>query len=301
MTTYYIDKINLPKAAQDIVLKIYEQFKNEPNYIKFDSMMRNGADFLELRRKIDSFAVENRINEYEFHLALLVTSLDYMHDQYKKIGLDEMFWDCVCDISFKVNECKNLYNIWGNEPFHWYQNFYEAKRLVFGRLQYDPVVFKYDDYLCEGVTVTKGDIVYYLHIPSSGKLLLNDIFDSLKAAYKFLNKDEEMIFFCCNSWMLYPEYKKKVFKEGSNLYSFVDLFEIINYGTTKEFADGWRVFNTEDFSDLDKLPQDTSLRRDFVNYLKNGGTYGYGMGIIAYDKTGQCNKKTYLKNRYGKE
>ena len=38
---------------------------------------------------------------------------------------------------------------------------------------------------------------------------------------------------------------------SSSIIGFVDLFEIIDFGTTENFDDGWRIFYTQDFSNLD--------------------------------------------------
>ena len=59
-------------------------------------------------------------------------------------------------------------------------------------------------------------------------------------------------------------------------------FEIFRIDHSGKF-DEWRVFGKEYDIYKDVLPTDTRLQRNFVEYIKNGGTLGGGDGIILFN------------------
>ena len=63
----------------------------------------------------------------------------------------------------------------------------------------------------------------------------------------------------------------------SNIYRFMSEYEILESGVNSGY-DLWRLFDTDE-KDPEKLPTDTSLRRAYVAYLKNGGKSGWGFGV----------------------
>ena len=65
----------------------------------------------------------------------------------------------------------------------------------------------------------------------------------------------------------------------SNVYRFMKRFDIIRSGINRSKGDLWRLFDTDE-KDPDKLPADTSLRRAYVDRLKNGGNVGWGFGVF---------------------
>ena len=76
-----------------------------------------------------------------------------------------------------------------------------------------------------------------------------------------------------------------MFAKGSNLWSFADRFHIVSSQELEKFGNAWRVFGTRDVSDLSVLPTNTSLRRNFIRYMGEGGTHGGGLGAIAIDQS----------------
>ncbi len=85
--------------------------------------------------------------------------------------------------------------------------------------------------------------------------------------------------FVCHSWLLYPQHRA-VFDQFANLGAFVRRFDIISFETTPDFGNAWRVFSVNYDGDPDKLPQNTRLRRAFVEYMRSGGTFGDGFGVV---------------------
>jgi hypothetical protein len=65
----------------------------------------------------------------------------------------------------------------------------------------------------------------------------------------------------------------------SNVYRFMKRFDIVTSGTSPAREDLWRLFDTDE-KEWDKLPADTSLRRAYVEHLKQGGAVGWGHGVF---------------------
>lgn len=50
-----------------------------------------------------------------------------------------------------------------------------------------------------------------------------------------------------------------------------------------KFEDAWRIFYTFDTSDVDALPEETTLQKNFKECLKTDSKYGSGYGIFLFD------------------
>jgi hypothetical protein len=64
----------------------------------------------------------------------------------------------------------------------------------------------------------------------------------------------------------------------SNIYRFMQLFDIIDYGIKKNNGDLYRIFGTEE-KRVEYLSENTSLQRAYKKHLLNGGKTGYGVGV----------------------
>ena len=86
----------------------------------------------------------------------------------------------------------------------------------------------------------------------------------------------------CSSWLLYPPYID-VFGENSNTAAFIGNFKIISTTETDDFGDAWRIFSKDFDGNADNLPAETSMQKSFINYIKNVGKFGGGLGILIFD------------------
>lgn len=225
------------------------------------------------------------VDGYMAQLLFWLYCMPRLREEYLAEGLaEDIFYHSMADFTYKIKECKQMKGKVG-VFVDWFAPFFEKKMFALGRLQYHHYPLYVDSYTLGDFSLQKGDTVYQCHIPSSGKLLLPDVMDSLDKAYHFYKKELKgsIIPVCCASWMLFPDYQGSVFSEGSNIAVFASLFDIIDVYPTEAFNDFWRVFGVE-YAKRDKgVPTDTSLRRAFVRYMEKGGRYGAGYGIILYD------------------
>ena len=110
--------------------------------------------------------------------------------------------------------------------------------------------------------------------------------DSFHQAYEFFkpNLSGDIIPIISITWLLYQPYIDKVFPENSNLLQFANMFDVVKSSSSgNAFYDGWRVFNKMYDGTTKDLPTDNTLRRNFIDYINNGGDFGCGYGIILYD------------------
>ena len=80
---------------------------------------------------------------------------------------------------------------------------------------------------------------------------------------------------------------KDILPTTSNLHAFMDDYEVISEKTDPEGErpNAWRLFDMDDTGNVDDYPEDSSLRRAYKQYLKNGGSMGSGYGVfLASDK-----------------
>ncbi len=235
-------------------------------------------------QKAEALAREGA-DAYMLQLLFWLHCMPTLYAEYLAMGISEdIFYRSMADFACKIKECKQMKGAVG-VFVDWFAPFFEKKMFALGRLQYHHYPLYVETYTHGDFTLKKGDVVYQCHIPSSGKLLVADVMDSLHQAYLFYKKELKgsLLPVCCASWLLFPDYQGRVFAQGSNLAKFAELFEIIDVYPTESFNDFWRIFGVE-YAERDKgIPSDTSLRRAFIRYMEEGGGFGAGYGIILYD------------------
>lgn len=283
---FIIDKY---KKYRDQILSIAKEYVDGLNtdpYVPYEGRGRSASlqrTNLYITQMQESICDEN---EYVLNLLFWLACVPYLYDIYKKYEIDQdIFYESMKDFSYKVKECKDVYGVCG-VFVNWFFLFFDLKEFSMGRLQYEVFPFGYEEYTCGNVSLKKGDTVYSCHIPSSGKLTYDLCMDSFQKAYEFFkpNLSGDIIPIVSDTWILYKPYIEQVYPKGSNLKQFAELFDVINcYQVGDDFPDAWRVFHQMYDGNTEKLPADTTLRRNFIKYINGGGDFGYGYGIILYD------------------
>ena len=267
---------------EDCLLKIFSDTECLEKFIKAsDDYFDKGECYLDLLSEVSA---KMGIHEYTVHLVFLLYCAKSLRNTYIFNGYDEDMYLCILhDLCCKTEECKTLYGICGTFVFRrWFGRFFKGTLFGFGRLELGMVAFPHEEYN----RVKKGDASFDCHIPSGGKLLMEDVYASLKKAYRFFKEKGilkgDIMTVNCHSWILYPE-TVKVFAPESNLRKFAELFDVLRTEENPGNDDFWRIFGVEYDENFEKAPQDTSLRRNLVAYLKNGGNLGSGIGVLQFD------------------
>lgn len=270
-------------------LECNEETAKRFNEIYMRYMKPRAHNFDECMKELADLAPCCDTHEHSLQLFFLIAAAEELHAVYKSNGLsDELFWNSIADLRYKYKECVDCKEVHGIFVGWWELGFYDLTRFALGRYQYDTgAEFDLDEYTTSaGITVKKGEKVLNFHIPSSGIPLTDEVrLDSFKQAYEFFKdfrREDGLIIFVCNSWLIYKGYREFL-PTNSNILKFIDDFEIVESHANDNFGDAWRIFAK--YADLppEKWPEDTSLRKAFKESILNGKKTGSGYGIIVFD------------------
>ncbi len=213
----------------------------------------------------------------------------HLKEKYKEKGIDDKCFDGVIeDIKAKNRECFKLYGRYGVFVPDWFVNFFKGTRFVFGRLQFEPSYISGDTEV-NGIRLYERQLCINIHIPSGKPLCIEECKESISAAYDYFLPlfEDETVVFDCESWLLSPQ-NRFLLKPDSNISKFMDLFYITETERSVE-GDLWRIFDTLDVSNTDKLPTDNSLRLSYAEYIKSGKMPNCGYGIIVMKNNNDFN------------
>lgn len=265
----FSQRIDLPADAASTLAKTYAAVKDTESFQNLSAMITKRESFEKIAETIKTDAETLKLDWHTYTMAVLCANVPVIRERYAEKGAgDDIFWESMVDFRCKINECKKVYGVWGIDPITWYAGFFEAKIFKLGRLEYE----------------VRDEGVYSVHIPSCGALHHEDVLDSYKRAYVFFGgKDGAILPFLCSSYLLFPAYQKTVFPENGNIHRFAEDFTIIRIDDKQNFRDAWRVFDRPYTGDLTVLPQNTSLQRAFVAYMKENDNFGTGLGLFLFD------------------
>lgn len=265
----FSQRIDLPADAASTLAKTYAAVKDTESFQNLSAMITKRESFEKIAETIKTDAETLKLDWHTYAMAVLCANVPVIRERYAEKGAgDNIFWESMVDFRCKINECKKVYGVWGIDPITWYAGFFEAKIFKLGRLEYE----------------VRDEGVYSVHIPSCGALHHEDVLDSYKRAYVFFGgKDGAILPFLCSSYLLFPAYQKAVFPENGNIHRFAEDFTIIRIDDKQNFRDAWRVFDRPYTGDLTVLPQNTSLQRAFVAYMKENDNFGTGLGLFLFD------------------
>lgn len=280
---YLCNKIGFPKEASDLVYAIYNGIStDEELYSKLKlatkAFLSKGYDSDYLTH-LKTISENTGIHIYSVNLVFILNCAKHAKQKYNAKGIpEEIYFDTMADILYKLNECKKMYDVWGIATFTWYHGIMTLRTFKLGRLEFEIKPCPVDEYK---EYVKRNETLYSCHIPSAGPLSYESVIDSFKRAYKFFNINNNLVIYC-SSWLLYPKHYE-VFPEGSNLRMFYDLYDIISEENDESNSNLWRVFYKDAKTPIEDLPGETSLQRNFIKYLSKGNTIGVGTGIIVFD------------------
>jgi len=275
--TQLMQKLDFPRTAQNELLNTLDFLLQNDDFLNIVNRYNcDEYNINEMVEDITTLAEGKGICLYTAHMLLFLSMAPILHNRFKQKGIsDEIFYDTMRDLRYKLIECSLVYGKCGTFVPKWYKGFFDMKIFALGRLHFEltRMPFDYKD-ICK-----KGHMVLSCHIPASGPLLLDEVEESFKLACDFFKISGPMVV-VCSSWLLYPRFYEEVFKKGSNLSKFYELFDIVESNERAITADAWRVFGTLE-TDLDKLPQETTLQRNLLEFLKAGNSMGGGYGVLV--------------------
>lgn len=227
-------------------------------------------------------ALENAEEKGFIWLTLYLAAALETKTIYDALSIDEaVFYDTMAAFTRFVTEHKSSFGSFGYDRQFWTYRQIACVLFRIGVLEYEMITFSGEDAVLDGETVIKtGERVLSVHIPSDARITPEHCKASLRAAVDFFEKHfaefDYQVFFC-QSWIISPNLKE-VLSENSNIVKFLELFEIYAVFPESQSYKAW-VFGDEKLS-IDEFPQETSLQRNIVKHLKQGGKIGEAAGII---------------------
>lgn len=284
LTTVMV-KIMFPVDAQFFFKSLYIQIIKNEEYCEKFSLITNL--FMANQSKIayekaDLLAKDMGVSTYAMSMMLLLMCCEpLLNEYYAKNISEDIFWNTVSDLTYKLNECQQVYHVWGTFVRDWFPPFFQMNRFGLGRMQYELSTFLLDDLSIEELIIKKGDRVLNMHIPSSGSFTKEKREDSYHRAYEFYEKDfpSGKIPIVCDSWLLYPKYEE-IFLPHSNIGQFRKEFSYIKDYKQDKFEDAWRIFGRKIENISIDLPRETTLQKKFVDYIEKKGDFGVGYGVF---------------------
>ena len=286
------DRYSYPDGTFEALEAAYSTLcgSDEASTILFGWIERYGKDEIceyddwkLMLREVADAAEKCGVNEYTAHLLLLILMAPHMHELYKRAGIpDEIFYDSLCDLKWKLLECIRMHGIFGTFVANWHLRFYKMILFAIGRFQYEIKKFEKEFSVC-GVDIHPDTTVLSVHIPSSGKLVREEYLESYAKAEKFFSYlfPEGKTIFICSSWMLFPEHKVML-PPTSGIRVFAEDYSVVEAYYSKPMARPWPIFYEKQNSPADELPTGTSLERAYVERYKKGLPSGSALGVIIF-------------------
>lgn len=232
---------------------------------------------------------ENTMKIPELNLIYFANFAWEARKNYDRIGISEkIYWDTMSDIRVWTEHCGRVFHQFGLMQTGWLQH--HIKLLVFrlGRLQ-----FEMGRFIAEKDHEQMEDQapVLQVHIAEGEPLKHEECLRSYGEAVEFFRDKEEQFHFypkafLCYSWLMHPNLKK-VLPPDSNIVLFQSDYEII-YEDPNDSQMLERVFGVEKKpAHLDELPRKTSLQRNILRFMENGGRIGEGEGLMWFPAKGR--------------
>lgn len=275
--------IDTRQAILSDYIKIRNISSNEFEYIIKMYVDNLNCDFNKIFDVIKEISLKTKVHELSVGLIYYIAISEQLKKYYIKNNVSLTIWkNSVFDLKYKMFKCKYLHGVYGAIKLSWPVGFFQMRKFGLGKLQFEIVNFR-RDFIIDGIVLKPNSKVINVHIPRTGSPLDREsMLDAYKMAKEFFSNvfiDNKAVF-VCESWMLW-ERNKEILKPGSNLLSFINDYKIVETGEYPDYKETWRIFDTPNVDDLEKLPQNTSLQRAYVDIMKKGEKTGWAYGVFV--------------------
>lgn len=289
---YFLTKYSF---SPDAKISLTNDFKKLIGSSKIKSILENAikdykndlkSDLKPYLEQLKQSCCEVDVHEYSANLIFFILLFEQLNVYYLENGYSQkLFDDSALDIRYKLEECFLVKGIYGTFVPLWYFGFLTLEKFTLNRLQFRIIKYPVNKTI-DGVYLDENTEFIDVHIPRSGARLDHDeVLKSYDLAVElFTNRFglKKPIFFC-SSWLLYPD-NLKVLSPNSNLAQFIKDFTVVSVNEYKDYSDVWRLFDKDFDGNADNLPADSSLRRAYIDWIKQGKKTGGAIGVFVYKK-----------------
>ncbi len=287
----FFEEFSYPQEAREALLSVYDAiYADGFSAREFESILTLyendlNSDFGQMLCRMEQVSERAGVSLCGAKLLMCLCMSRRLREYYHAAQMDEAIWyTSMMDLKYKLIECRLVYGIWGSFVCAWFDRFFNMTRFGFGRLQFELISFR-KNYRQRGVTLVPESTVINVHIPrTGGRLSEAEVKESYRQAAEFFREryDLKQIVFVCHSWLLYPK-NLEVLKEDSNLRRFIADYDIIEWKTYRDYSEVWRLFDINYDGNADALPQNTSFRRAYADWIRKGEKTGWGYGVFVYE------------------
>lgn len=276
----------LPSEAETYLTesfnKLFPAYENNLSEM-IDHLYANNCSVestLEMRKKLSEIS---GVHIYTVNSVFIACASKRMLADFRKKGIsDVIFWDTILDLKYKLFECKTVHGVWGTFVETWYDIFFRCDLVKLGRLEFERLVYpeEYPETTFDGISIKHGDTVFSVHIPSCGKFTKELRAESYKLAKDFFAKElgEKTMILFCESWLMNPD-NPQIFPKSMNINEFQKEFHVFDKHLDPKYHDCWRVFGKDYDGNPDNLPQETTMQKCIVNWLKSGHQVSLGFAV----------------------
>ena len=285
--TQLMADFSYPEEAASVLLDAYRRICEHAEIsARFHAFLEEyekdyRADIMQMYRYVLSCAEVLSVHRYTLALLLFLCLSKGLKNHYRQQHLQEDMWlEGMRDLKYKLIECHLVKGVWGSFVANWFVRFFTLAYFSFGKLQFELVKFP-RSYSKDGLTLTPDSDVINVHIPRTGTPLdrASQLAAYRAAAAFFMERyGLSRPVFMCESWLLFPR-NLEVLSPESNLRQFISDYEIVTWGEYADYAEVWRLFDADNDGDPEHLPQNTSLRRAYASWIRNGEKTGWGIGV----------------------
>ena len=280
----FCGEIGFPEEACVFLAEAYEKLLRDPaaKAILEESAAEytEGKDFSFYKRteRLAELSPVTGVHPYVSDMLYYLHLAPILREKYREKGLsEEMFLGAMRDLRCKLYECREVFGIWGSFVAVWFSRFYHFSLFTLGHLEFCLTDAPFD-YEKDGLRIEKGQPCIDVHIPSSGKLVREELEDAYRqAAAFFAPRLNGPPVFCCHSWLLFP-WHLEVLPENSGIRRFAEDYDALR--PAEDEGDLWRIFGSADTNKPETLPEDTLLRRLYKARLIEGKEVGGGEGMF---------------------
>lgn len=288
--SWFFEAFDYPKEGAEALAKGYAGIYASTEAARiFDGILavyrqNYSCDYKALLSECDKAAELCGVHSYTVRLLAFICMSRRLRENYTEKGIDLAIWhNSMLDLKYKLIECKLVKGIYGSFVASWFDRFFNMTRFALGRLQFEISSFKYE-YQKNGKRLTPDSPVINVHIPRTETPLDRQSCLTAYAMAKDFFKDDftkTPMAFVCWSWLLFDRLRDFL-PETANIILFMNDYDVIKtaFADEGDYTSLWRIFDMECPDNLEELPEDTTLRRAYKAYAKNGGRLGTGYGVF---------------------
>ena len=192
----------------------------------------------------------------------------------------EQTWAVLADLPRQIRLHRRVHGCDGFAELHRLANHLRGLLYDMGRLQFERrrTIILPDDQAAlaaAGADLSEGAVLLSTHIPDTGPMdpaACDASFARILAELPRWFPDERYTGFFCLSWLNDPQLAEYL-PADSNIVKFQRRFELVGPGFPAGNSAVPLIFRVPADTDLDRLPQRTTLERAFVRHLRDGGEW----------------------------